>query len=330
MKDILKKLKSAGLLSDQVSDYGNVPTGSFALNKIISGSYTKGIPVGAITQFHGESSTAKTVFATHILIEAQKLNYFTVLIDSENAYNAQFAEKLGLDPERLIYKSPETLEDCFQSINDIINEIREKDNETPIVIAYDSLAVSPSKAEFEEEGFQGNNMQGAIRAKSMGACLRKINPHIKQKKVALLVINQIRSKVGILFGSPDTMAAGGKSLEYYLCVNLKTLSNKTSDLLKNEEGSVIGVKGTIRNTKNKLSLPFQECEFELLFDQGLTETYGLLPLLVKDGFVVKDGAWYSFNGKKFQAKTFPDIISGKLVEFSELVNIIKDKVTKND
>jgi recombination protein RecA len=322
MKDILKNLKSAGLLSDQEEDFGNVPTGSFALNKIISGSYTKGIPVGAITQFHGESSTAKTVFATHILIEAQKKNYFTVLIDSENAYNATFAEKLGLDPSKLIYKSPETLEDCFQSISDIIIEIREQDSDTPIVIAYDSLAVSPSKAEYEEEGFQGNNMQGAIRAKSMGACLRKINPIIKQKKVALLVINQIRSKVGILFGNPDTMAAGGKSLEYYLCVNLKTLSNKTSDLIKDDSGNVIGIKGTIRNTKNKLSLPFQECEFELIFNEGLSRTYGLVQLLVKDGILEKNSSWYSFNGSKFQEKSLPDIISRKLVDFSKLADII--------
>lgn len=325
MKDIIKNLKSAGLLSNQISDYGNVPTGSYALNKIISGSYLKGIPIGAITQFHGESSTAKTVFATHILKEAQKLDYYTVLIDSENAYNATFAEKLGLDPEKLIYKSPETLEDCFQTISDIINEIREKDSDTPIVVAYDSLAVSPSKAEYEEEGFQGNNMQGAIRAKSMGACLRKINPQIKQKKVAFVVINQIRSKVGLIFGNPETMAAGGKSLDYYLCVNLKTLSNKTSDLIKDEGGSVVGIKGTIRNTKNKLSLPFQECEFELLFDEGLTETYGIVELLVKDGIIEKSGGWCSFEGKKFQPKSFPKILSGEMVEFSKLADIVRNK-----
>ena len=168
-EDLIKKLKTAGLLSKQDVDLGNVCTGSFALNKVISGSYNKGIPIGAITQFHGESSTAKTVFATHILREAQSKGYYTILIDSENAFNAKFSTKLGLDPEKLVYAAPETLEDCFQVIFDTIMEIRESDKTTPIVIAYDSLAVSPSKAEYDDKTFEGNNMIGAIRAKATGA-----------------------------------------------------------------------------------------------------------------------------------------------------------------
>lgn len=307
---VLARLKNAGLLSDQVPDLGFVSTGSYALNKIISGDYTKGIPVGMITQFHGEASTAKTVFATHILKEAQAEGYYAMLVDSENAYNPEFAKHLGLDPKKLIYAAPETLEECFQVIEDAIITIRESDKDTPIVVAYDSIAVSPSKAEYEAENYDGHNMQGAIRAKSTGACLRKINPLMRKHKVALVIINQIRNKVGVMYGSPDTMAAGGKSLEYYLGVNLKCISNKTSDLIRDEHKRVIGIKGTLRNTKNKVSIPFRECEFELMYNEGLNAYAGTLKQLEADGWVERNGAWYTVNGtgKKFQSKEFVELL----------------------
>ena len=148
-KEVLKRLKTAGLLSEQSPDLGFVGTGSFALNKVISGDYTKGVPIGMITQFHGEASTAKTVFGTHILKEAQSMGYYSMMVDSENAYNPEFATHLGIDPKKLIYAAPETLEDCFQVITEAIVAIRQTDKETPIVVAYDSIAVSPSKAEYE-------------------------------------------------------------------------------------------------------------------------------------------------------------------------------------
>jgi recombination protein RecA len=227
-----------------------------------------------------------------------------MLVDSENAYNPEFAKSLGIDPEKLIYAAPETLEDCFQVIEDTILAIRETDAETPIVVAYDSIAVSPSKAEYEAEGYEGNNMVGAVRAKSTGACLRKMNPLMRKHKVALIVINQIRNKIGVMFGNPETAAAGGKSLEYYLGVNMKTISNKTSDLLKDDNKQVIGIKGKIRNTKNKVSIPFRECEFSLKYDEGLDPYYGLLDFFVMEGLVTQSGAWYTFNDQKFQRKAF--------------------------
>ena len=307
---VLKRLKNAGLLSEQVPDMGFVSTGSYALNKIISGDFTKGIPIGMITQFHGEASTAKTVFATHILKEAQAAGHYTMLVDSENAYNPEFAKHLGIDPKKLIYSTPETLEECFQVIEDTVLAIRETDKDTPIVVAYDSIAVSPSKAEYEADNYEGNNMQGAIRAKSTGACLRKINPLMRKHKVALVIINQIRNKVGVMYGSPDTMAAGGKSLEYYLGVNLKCISNKTSDLIRNEHKNVTGIQGKVRNTKNKCSIPFGECEFELMWADGLNPYGGVLKQLEGEGLVTRSGAWYSVkgSGKKFQSKEFQTLL----------------------
>jgi len=322
-KDVLKRLKNAGLLSEQVPDLGFVGTGSFALNKIISGDYTKGIPVGMITQFIGESSTAKTVFGTHILLAAQSAGYYSMMVDSENAYNPKFATHLGIDPKNLIYAAPETLEECFQVIEDTIIAIRESDKDTPIVVVYDSIAVSPSKSEYEAETYEGNNMVGAIRAKSTGACLRKMNPLMRKHKVALVIINQIRNKIGVMYGSPDTAAAGGKSLEYYLGVNLKCISNKTSDLIKDENKNVIGIQGKLRNTKNKCSIPFKECEFELLFNEGLDPYAGLLKQLEADGHVERNGAWYTVvaTEKKFQSKDFIGLLDDP--EFALLKDLLR-------
>jgi len=302
--DVLAKLKNAGLLSEQAPNLGFVSTGSYALNKIISGEYSKGIPIGMITQYIGKSSTAKTIFATHTLIDAQKKGYYAVLIDSENAYSAEFAKTVGLDPEKLIYTAPDTIEDCFKTIEDIILAIRESDADTPIVVVYDSLAVSPSKMEFSADNYEGNNMIGAMRAKTTGACLRKMNPMMRSHKVAMIVINQIRNKVGIIYGSNETAAAGGQALEYYLGVNLKCISNKTSDLIKDDLKNVIGIKGSVRNTKNKVSVPFGECEFELLFNKGLNPYYGLLDSFVASGLVTQSGAWFTYNDFKFQKGTF--------------------------
>ena len=319
-KTVLDRLKNAGLLSDQITDMGFVSTGSYALNRVISGDYTKGIPIGMITQFMGEASTAKTVFATHILKDAQQKGYYAMLVDSENAYNPEFAESLGLDPKKLIYAAPDTLEDCFQVIEDTIKAIRETDADTPIVIAYDSIAVSPSKAEFEAENYDGNNMQGAVRAKSTGACLRKINPLLRKYKVGLVVINQIRNKVGVMYGNPETQAAGGKSLEYYLGVNMKTISNKTSDLIKDSNKQIIGIQGRLRNTKNKVSIPFRETTFKLMYDEGLDPYDGLLDFLVADGIVQQSGGWFTFGEKKFQRKSFYEGFLSE--EFAELRKVI--------
>lgn len=310
-KEVLERLKNAGLLSDQVHDLGYVGTGSYALNRIISGKYNQGIPIGMITQFHGESSTSKTVFITHILKEAQAQGYYTLLVDSENAYNSVFAKSLGLNPEELIYSAPEHLEDCFQVMEDTILAIRETDKSTPIVIAYDSIAVSPSRAEMEADDYQSGPMVGAIRAKTTGACLRKINPLMRKHNVALVIINQIRNKIGVMFGSPDTPAAGGKSLEYYLGVNIKCISNKTSDLIINENKKVIGVQGRLRNTKNKCSIPFGETTFKLLFDVGIDPQEGLLASLVMDGIVIQTSqAWFEYAGDKFQKKHFTAEFTG--------------------
>jgi len=309
------------MLSEQELTPELISTGSYALNKVISGKYNGGIPIGMITQFIGQASTAKTVFGTHILREAQRKGYHTLIIDSENAYNPTFARTLGIDPEKLIYAAPETVEECFDTIEKIINSIRTEDSSTPIVVFYDSLAVSPSKAEMEAEGYEGNNMQGATRAKMIGACLRKINPILRPKKVALVLVNQIRTKVGVMYGDPRTAAAGGNALEYYLGVNLET--SKTDNI--GDKDSPTGIRGRVKNKKNKLIEPFKSCDFELVFNQGLNPLYGLLPHLERDGVVERGGSWYTVKatGKKFQSAHLQDLIESGEEGIKPITDLLK-------
>ena len=218
LDDICKKLEGASILSDQDQVFGYVDSGSHALNKIISGDAEKGYPIGSITEIYGESSTAKTVFLTHAFIGAQKRGYYTVMIDNEHAYSPSFAKILGVDADRLLYFQPETLEDCFETIESTIKAIREQDTDTPILIGYDSIGVSPTRKEMADEFGKNSEMGGALRAKVAGQCLRRINPMLRKYKAGLIIINQVRSKVGVMFGDPRTRAGGVK--HYCITVGL--------------------------------------------------------------------------------------------------------------
>lgn len=314
VKNLLGELKGLNLLSD-MEETELLSTGVYALNRIASGKYNGGINIGGFVQFIGLASTAKTVFATSILAQAQKAGYHTVLIDAENSFSPDFSRIFGLDPENLYYAAPDSIEDCFSTMETTIKAIREKDPKTPIIITYDSLAVSPCKKELTAENFDSDNMIGALRAKVTGAALRKLLPLLKKNRVTVVIINQYRSKVGVVYGNPNTPASGGLSLEYYLSLNFETVSNKTSDVVSEDIGAT-GINGKIRNKKNKVSVPYMECEFELRFDKGLNPYAGLLPLLKHDGLITQGGAWYTVVNPgatkecKFQKKDFEELLLG--------------------
>jgi len=296
LDDICKRLDGANLLSEEGQVFGFVDSGSYALNKIISGDYNGGFPIGGITEIYGESSTAKTVFLTHAFKGAQEQGYYTVMVDNEHAYSPSFAKILGVDSEKLIYTMPETMEDCFETIEKAILAIREKDKDTPIVIGYDSIGVSPTRKEME--GDLGNNSEiaGALRAKVAGQCLRRINPLLRKHKAALIIINQVRSKVGLVFGDPRTKAGGGKALLYYCAVSLETASAK-GDVLYDDMKNPTGIKGTIKCVKNKVTVPYQDCEFKLMYNEGLSREYGLTLSAYKNGIATSPSkGWYSLDG----------------------------------
>jgi len=329
-------LKSIGCLSDERDYETFVSTGSLALNHVISGRYDGGVPVGGITQFRGESSTAKTVFVISTLAQAQKAGFYTIFQDAEDSLNKSFVTGLGIDPSKLIYSRPETLEKCFNDIHKKIEQIRAVDKETPIVVGVDSLPVLPIDAEIQFRGEDEKKKKederantagptlGAWRAKALGNELRLIYRRLKDDNVALMVINQTRSKIGVMpHSNPDTNAAGGKSLEYYLSVDMNCLSNRTKKTLIVDEKTkkTLGIKGDIKNKKNKVSTPFQECEFELYFDKGLTPECGLIHSLVQDEAIeVSSPGWYNCDGKKFRESQLLDLLnSGDLPTIKKLI-----------
>jgi len=313
LDDICKRLDGAALLSEEDQVYGFVDSGSYALNKVLSGRYDGGYPIGSITEIYGESSTAKTVFLTHAFVGAQKKGYYTVMVDNEHAYSPSFARVLGVDPEKLIYLMPEAMEDCFLAIENAILAIREKDRDTPIINGYDSIGVSPTKKEMQDDFGKNSEMAGALRAKVAGQCLRRINPLLRKHKAALLIINQVRSKVGVMFGDPRTKAGGGKALLYYCGVSIETSSNK-SDVIYDDIKNPLGIKGNIRCVKNKVTVPYQDCEFKLLYDKGLEKDYGLTTYAFKKGQVTSPSkGWYSMDGEsKHRAVDLNSIIAEKI------------------
>lgn len=313
LEDICKRLDGAGLLSEEDQIHGFIDSGSYALNKVLSGKYNGGYPIGAITEIFGESSTAKTVFLTHAFVGAQKMGYYTVMIDNEHAYSTAFAKTLGVDPDKLIYLMPETMEECFLAIENVIKAIREKDKDTPIVIGYDSIGVSPTKKEMEDDFGKNSEMAGALRAKVAGQCLRRINPLLRKEKAALLIINQVRSKVGVMFGDPRTKAGGGKALLYYCGVSIETSSGK-SDIIYDDVKNPLGITGYIKCVKNKVTVPYQECEFKLMYDQGLESEYGLTNYAHKKGQVSSPTkGWYSLDGnEKHRASDLDKILAEKV------------------
>lgn len=301
--DLLKQIQGLQFLSDQDIDLGFINTGSYALNKVVSGKYSGGWPIGRVVEVMGNPSTGKTLFISHAFAEAQKLGYYTIMLDNEFAYDSAFARKLGVDPEKLIYEAPETVPGCFEKAEELMEKIREHDKDTPIVIAIDSLAGQSAK-ENEKDVKEFDNMDGANRAKEIGQCLRHINPLLRKNKALLLTINQVRSKPGVMYGNPDTRSGGGRALEFYCGVCLTLTSNKTSDVLRDKNEQPIGIKGRIKNTKNKVTVPFQECDFELFYEKGLNPYYGLEQVAIDAGLLEKKGGWYTTNtGEKFQGET---------------------------
>jgi recombination protein RecA len=308
--EICKELDNATILNDSVIGTDFVDSGSYALNKILSGRYDGGYPIGGITEIYGESSTAKTVFLTHAFKGAQQKGYYTVMIDNEHAYSPAFATKLGVDGEKLIYTMPETIEDCFETVEKVINAIRAKDADTPILIGFDSIGTVACRKEMDDNFGANPEMIGAIRAKATGICLRRINPLLRKKNAGLIIINQVRSKVGVMFGDPTAKAGGGKSLDYYCAVCMNPSVGK-NDVLKDDQDNPVGIKGKIRNKKNKVAIPFQECEFKLLFDRGLVRSYGLTTQAIKAGVVQKHASgWYTLKGeeKKFRMDDMDDML----------------------
>tara|TARA_R110002126_G_scaffold105861_1_gene240382 strand:+ start:373 stop:1386 length:1014 start_codon:yes stop_codon:yes gene_type:complete len=318
-QDVLDLLKGHKKLSE-VDKMEFISTGCYALNKIITGRYNEGIPVGGIVQLRGNSSTGKTLFATTFMSAAQEAGWYVKMLDAENTFSPDWGEMLGIDSKTLLYSTPDSLESAFGDVENTVAQIREHDKKTPIMLVIDSVAVLPTQEEMDRETISTTtNTDGARRALIFGSLLRKMNSKLKKNRATLIVINQIRNKImSTPHGNPETTAAGGKALEFYLSVDLNTISNKTSNVLK--DGKIpIGIEGRIQAKKNKLGVPFRECDFKVIFDEGLDPFWGLEELLSEDGLIdISSTGRRSVGGLAFKKNEISDVLFDRTMKNPEL------------
>jgi len=300
LDDLFKEIASetGGDVLDKIDSVNYfVDTGSLALNYICSGRFIDGgIPGGKLTEIYGPSSSAKSLFGNNILFGCQKMGGIPVLLDCENSANKEFIMKAShCDLNKVLRYTPQSLEEVFSKMYSVIEKIRKKDSERPIVIVYDSIGVSPSARELREvdlpENYDkatykrivGGNEQPGERAKICSRELRKLNTVMEKSGATVIILNQTREKIGIMFGNPETTAGGGNALPFYASCRIRPQTQrKIEKKITAKKNKILGVNIKLKNVKNKTHKPFVESEgVQLLFDKGINPLSGLLTCLLE-------------------------------------------------
>ncbi len=258
-----------------------IPTGAINLDAAIG---TGGIPRGRVTEIFGPESSGKTTLALHVAANAQKAGGTAAYVDAEHALDVDYARKLGVDVDNLLISQPDTGEQALE-ITDILVRSGAVD-----VVVIDSVAALVPKAEIE--GDMGDTHVG-LQARLMSQALRKLAGGINRSKTSVIFINQLREKVGILFGNPET-TSGGRALKFYASVRLDM---RRIGQVK-ERDVVIGNRTRVKVVKNKVAPPFRQAEFDIMFDEGISHSALLVDLAAESGVIEKSGAWYAYNGQR--------------------------------
>lgn len=296
-----------------------ISTGILPLDAILGG----GIPVGRCTEIYGDESTGKSLLADHIAAEAIVAGADVIYADSEAAVSLPMIKAVGVDTSKLIYFIPETMEEVFTTFGVAI-DIRDPNDKIPLVLIWDSVAASATRAEMDKE-YGKHHM--APQARIMSASLRKMTASISKKNIAVVFINQTRSKIGVLFG-PSKDTTGGKALKFYTSIRVELahkgkIWHKTKD--KKDPDAVIGVMLQAQTVKNKVCPPYKYCRLPVYFDFGVDDAAATLEFLKLKSIITTTGAWHECEAlkleKKFQASDWQDIYDKKYEDIVKLCGL---------
>ena len=284
-----------------------ISTGSLGLDIALG---IGGLPRGRVVEIYGPESSGKTTLALHTIAEAQKAGGVCAFVDAEHALDPTYAEKLGVNVNDLLVSQPDTGEQALE-ITDMLVRSGAID-----VVVVDSVAALTPKAEIEGEM---GEMQLGLQARLMSQALRKLTGNIKRSNTIVIFINQIRMKIGVMFGNPET-TTGGNALKFYASVRLDI---RRIGALKNGD-EVVGNQTRVKVVKNKVAPPFREAEFEIMYGAGISREGEIIELGVQQNLIEKSGSWYSYNGERIgQGK---DNARSYLQERPELAREIENKV----
>jgi recombination protein RecA len=287
-----------------------IPTGAINLDAAIG---VGGIPRGRITEIYGPESSGKTTLCLHVVANAQKAGGVAAFIDAEHALDTEYARKLGVDIDNLLISQPDTGEQALE-----ICEILVRSGAVDIVVI-DSVAALVPKAEIE--GDMGDSHVG-LQARLMSQALRKLTGAIARSKTSVVFINQLREKIGVMFGNPET-TTGGKALKFYASLRLDI--RRIGPVKEKED--VVGSHVRVKVVKNKVAPPFKQAEFDIMYAEGISHTSLLVDIGAENGIIEKSGAWYSYNGQKIgqgreNAKMYLRDNPAMMAEVEEKVKVI--------